>query len=383
MDAKKINEQFELIFKTKIERNIAPLEAERKKLNQLSSIALTVIFIVLAVVLIICFGFKESGLVGYAVGLFFLSVVLFMVIIAPRQSKYRKELKSKLLSNILSIFGKFHFSDRQVISLKEIKTNGLFRNATAKKDDDVIVGKYKDIDISITETKLTHTEQSGESRSTKTDFSGLILRIKMNKNFEGHTVVRQKPLSYEQFLNNLRALKQKNTALIPSEIFNMVESPMTKLAFQAMNLTDKRNKFSLSLDDGIGLRVNLNSAKVPKNLEEVKLEDPEFNNIFDIFSDNQVEARYLLTTSFMERLKNISTVMLVLDVHCIFKDGYITLFLGHPITEAMFKDYGFFELEPKKGETLYNKEVYKRVFVELLMIFDFIHHFKLEQKIGL
>lgn len=36
--------------------------------------------------------------------------------------------------------------------------------------------------------------------------------------------------------------------------------------------------------------------------ERVKLENPEFENSFDVYSNNQVEARYLLTPSLMERL---------------------------------------------------------------------------------
>ena len=36
--------------------------------------------------------------------------------------------------------------------------------------------------------------------------------------------------------------------------------------------------------------------------QKVLLEDPVFNENFTIFSDDQVEARYLLTTAFMERL---------------------------------------------------------------------------------
>ena len=32
------------------------------------------------------------------------------------------------------------------------------------------------------------------------------------------------------------------------------------------------------------------------------MEDPVFNENFTIFSDDQIEARYLLTTGFMERL---------------------------------------------------------------------------------
>ena len=38
---------------------------------------------------------------------------------------------------------------------------------------------------------------------------------------------------------------------------------------------------------------------------KVTLEDPEFMKMFDVYSDNQVEARYILSTSMMQRIKDM------------------------------------------------------------------------------
>ncbi|MDH6354907.1 heme/copper-type cytochrome/quinol oxidase subunit 2 [Dysgonomonas sp. PH5-45] len=40
--------------------------------------------------------------------------------------------------------------------------------------------------------------------------------------------------------------------------------------------------------------------------EKIKLEDPEFMDMFDVYGTDQVEARYILTPSTMERIKNIA-----------------------------------------------------------------------------
>jgi len=40
--------------------------------------------------------------------------------------------------------------------------------------------------------------------------------------------------------------------------------------------------------------------------ERVHLEDPRFEEMFEVFSDDQVEARYLLTPAFMERLLRLA-----------------------------------------------------------------------------
>ncbi len=44
-------------------------------------------------------------------------------------------------------------------------------------------------------------------------------------------------------------------------------------------------------------------------LERVKLEDPNFEKLFEVYSNDQVEARYLLTTSFMERLVSLKNLL--------------------------------------------------------------------------
>lgn len=49
----------------------------------------------------------------------------------------------------------------------------------------------------------------------------------------------------------------------------------------------------------------LNLFKKIGRPERVKLEDVSFERQFEVFSDNQIEARYLLTTAFMERMSEV------------------------------------------------------------------------------
>lgn len=387
MDSKKVNEQFELVYKSKIERSIAPLEDERQQLLKYKKIIISIVILTLVITIITLQCFPNSKFELYVFILFFIVLSGGMFFLLPKENRYRKKIKNNLLMSIFSIFGKFYYSEKELISLNKIRESGLFRDAIHKKDNDRIVGVYKGLNISITETKLTHevknnlSTNSNNSSETVTDFSGLILRIKMNKNFEGHTVVRQKPLSYEQFVNNLKNFQANNKDIIPPETIKVIEAPTVKFLFKSMQFI---NEHDISFNDGLSFSLNKKSSKgKPWKLDNVILEDTEFNEIFNVFSNNQIEARYLLTPSFMERLKNISAVMLVTDVNCIFKDGEIILFLGGGIVSSDNKNNGFFELEPKSGETLFSKAIYKRVFLQLLTIFDFIHHFKLDQKIGL
>ncbi len=387
MDSKKVNEQFELVYKSKIERSIAPLEDERQQLLKYKKIIISIVILTLVITIVTLQCFPNSKFELYVFILFFIVLSGGMFFLFSKENCYRKKIKNNLLMSIFSIFGKFYYSEKELISLNKIRESGLFRDARRKKDNDRIVGVYKGLNISITETKLTHevknnlSTNSNNSSETVTDFSGLILRIKMNKNFEGHTVVRQKPLSYEQFVNNLKNFQANNKDIIPPETIKVIEAPTVKFLFKSMQFIKEHD---ISFNDGLSFSLDKKSSKgKPWKLDNVILEDTEFNEIFNVFSNNQIEARYLLTPSFMERLKNISAVMLVTDVNCIFKDGEIILFLGGGIVSSDNKNNGFFELEPKSGETLFSKAIYKRVFLQLLTIFDLIHHFKLDQKIGL
>lgn len=46
-----------------------------------------------------------------------------------------------------------------------------------------------------------------------------------------------------------------------------------------------------------------NGLFAPKGYEKVLLEDTEFNRMFNVYSNNQVECRFILTTGFMEKIK--------------------------------------------------------------------------------
>ena len=46
-----------------------------------------------------------------------------------------------------------------------------------------------------------------------------------------------------------------------------------------------------------------NGLFAPKGYEKVLLEDTEFNKMFNVYSNNQVECRFILTTGFMEKIK--------------------------------------------------------------------------------
>lgn len=142
---------------------------------------------------------------------------------------------------------------------------------------------------------------------------GVLVEFDMNKNFEGHTFVHERA-------NTSRGIK-----------FN-------------------RSKF-----------------------EEVKLEDPEFMQKYVVYSDNQVEARYVLTTAFIERFLKMKVAFKAKYIRAAFKDGKITI--------AINAGRDLFQMANLEKDT--DSNTFTELFDEILSVLELINALKLNQKIGL
>lgn len=154
--------------------------------------------------------------------------------------------------------------------------------------------------------------------------------------------------------------------------------------------------------------------KPPTGCENVELESVEFMKNRKVYSTDQIEARYLLTPTFMERLDNLgkrfmgtiaqnnttedtsginiqesmqrlkssnslianvltATLDRVLGVSAIFADGDIYLFI--PLS------FDFFEVSLDKS--LLDSAQYYAIYMQLNSILEIIEYFKLDQQLGL
>lgn len=379
MNGHELNEKFEQVYNSKILPHLCILEKERVSLKKQYNILLSILGVVALVAWVLINYASQYLVVFFAVAMTIIFICGFSL--TSKRKAFIKKLKSNLLSVLLKMFGNFELSSMELISLNELKKLGLFSKSTIKTDYDVIWGRYKGLEMSITEASLKHiTQQHNAKGGTNTsyveDFNGLILKIKIHKKFSGHTVIKQRPVSYDQFLINLRALNKKDPELFKDDMIRNFDTPIVKAIF---NLMQKSEETGVNFT-GKGISINPPEKALSKNLESVLLEDVEFNNMFSVYSDDQIEARYLLTTAFMERLKTVSDILFSLGTYCAFKNGYMVL----AIRACGFNNApsGFFEVGDVQ-ETLLNKEIYFKTFKELVAIFDLVHHLKLDQNTGL
>ena len=148
---------------------------------------------------------------------------------------------------------------------------------------------------------------------TYVPFRGVFVEFDMNKNFEGHTFL------FENALTN-RGIKYEHSAF-----------------------------------------------------QDVILEDVEFNKKYKIFSDNQIEARVVLTPAFIERFKNMKTAFKAKYIRAAFKDKKITI--------AVNAGKDLFAMANLTKDT--SAETFVELFNEILSVLQMIDALKLNQRTGL
>ena len=149
--------------------------------------------------------------------------------------------------------------------------------------------------------------------------------------------------------------------------------PVEVWLFQGLMLAAKLNKPFRT--ETIIKTDSFKDFKTRKNI--IKLEDEEFNKKFKVLADDEVESRYLLTTSFMERLKNF---------HKSKKDKTI-IFFDNKCSDSknmfILTNTGKDNFEIPLNKTLLNEKIYYNLLKELVDMLEIAVALKLGQNIGL
>ncbi len=155
---------------------------------------------------------------------------------------------------------------------------GILHDHDERDYEDSFAGTHRGVEISFEEVTLIDVSRDSKGRQRRTTvFDGVAAMMRMNKRFNGHTVIKEDR----------------------GKIGNW--------------LTDTFNKF-----------------------EKVALEDPRFEGRFEVYSNDQVEARYLLTPAFMERLFAVSEAFDNAKLRASFRNDrlYLLIPYGSNLFEA-------------------------------------------------
>lgn len=106
-------------------------------------------------------------------------------------------------------------------------------------------------------------------------------------------------------------------------------------------------------------------------LEYTSFEDMGFEEKFDVFTNNEAEARYLITPTFMERLNNLKMAFKVNKISCSFYCNH--LFIALHSKKDLFKFASF-------NKSMLDDSEFMQMFKEIISVYEMIDHFKLREK---
>ena len=240
------------------------------------------LFLAIAVGGILLAAFPVAGLIwlGWPEYVLFISFVTFVAAIAPLIF-LGKKIEKQLLARICEKLDFALDPKAGTMSIQPFSSLSLVPSYDTCSLDNAIQGKIDEVPFELCESHLQEQRRNSKGRTHYvTVFQGLVGSAQFPKRFHGTTIVRR---------------------------------------------------------DGGFLASLFSSGKG----DRVKLEDPDFEKRFDVFSDDQVEARYLLTPGFMERVKRLDDLS---DgaARLAFQGGRLLFAIGggDRFTVSLFKNMG-------------------------------------------
>ena len=360
---------------------------QRIKKNLLSY--LIIIGIAIAIIISI------AGLVSFSsVKIFGLIFILALPILHPilkiinPAKEDEVKLKYKIMDNLLNIFGKFEwnyekFDENKMASYKE---TAVFPQSYIKKFDDNIYGFYKnDIEVMINEFQTERNSVLTALAFAVPVFFGILLFGLISFIFIIIFITIVSTIfngSAGWSCNDSNIFLCKILFAYPLIIFAlafivplvMLWSGINRGNFQGVVVDCKfPKKFkgkTIVFENGFTNK-NVNFNKLT-TLTQTKLEDLEFNKSYKLYTNNQVDSRYIFTPSFIERFKQCKNTLNAKYIRAEFYNNKMFLFIQ--------TDRDLFSINQYKQ---IKKSDIDRVFAELVSLFELIDELKLDSETGL
>lgn len=320
-----VNQFIDRNFSNKLEK----LNSQRKKSLASSFSGCVTIVLVMGVVMGVNFLTLGSPhhtqiLIGSFAVVFVITMAYSIYARRNTVEDYEYLFKNEVIEPLIKFINKdFVYKPESHISHQEFLKSGFFVNDAYQYDgNDQLIGKYNDVlfqfcDLYVTKTPAIKTK----NQSDYTVFYGNFFMAKFNKPF------------------------QSETYIIP-------------------NYSLKENVLGDDFDTGSFLADTWNFG------DKVLLEDVEFNKMAKVYAHDQVEARYILTTSMMERIKKVQQKT---------KGKLFISFRNDLVFIA--NNNGFDYFEPNFYKSINSKEAILGYYNEIVDLLGIIDELKLNVKI--
>lgn len=348
---------------TKIFQSLKP-ELDKAENERIKYLTTFIVGVVVTLVLFSGFLLAMFGLLSSAIMLVFLfSSMLACLLSYLTIINYKQYLKTNFMPRFIKCFKDIRWinntNSRPIFSTIELEASNLFSTFNRIKVDDAFKGNYNGVDYEIAEIKLI---QEG-SKSSTTAFKGVILSVPSNKTIKANTIIATK-----------RDMNIRNypTGIIASIIY--VPLLLCECFLSLKFSSDIDNFIKLIVLTIITLIIICSFIEKQKSMQNVNLESINFDKRFNVFSKDQVEARYLLTPTFIEKFTRFYTAFGTNKAKCSFyKDhtGNDRIMFAISTWKDLF--------EPGNLFTPVNEPKY--LFLsDFTSIFNMIEFFKLDEK---
>jgi len=288
------------------------LEKDRKQLRSR--------IIIIGILLTIFAVFLAIFLADYINFIIFAYIAIGGILYKFLLKDYTKEFKQKIIKPLIqAIDSKLRYSESLHVAQHIFDNSDLFSSADRFSGNDFVKGKIEDINIEFSDVHAQKKHKDSKGRTSySTIFQGLFIVSEFNKNFHGQTVVL--PDTAQSTFGNL--------------IGNWLQSK--------------------------------NMARD----ELVKMDNPEFESEFVVYSTDQVEARYILSHSLMNKLLIYKKKS---------KHPIHISFIGSKIHMAIDYDKDLFE--PTVFSSLLDYKVAKEYVQTLHLAIGIVQELKLNEKL--
>ena len=242
-------DELKAFYTNELSADLQQLDRKRKQVMRNMFIAIGVI----ALLGLIAFGAIASSGGPPQILFFFLigGVVLTVIVFYFIGKGYKAEFKQRIIGKIVRFVEPgLSYHPQETINEHTFKSSKLFTHRIDRyKGEDLVQGTVGKTHITFSELHAEYKSGSGKNTSWHTIFKGLFFIADFNKDFHSQTLVL--PDSAEKLFGSFG---------------NMLQS------------------WNIGRPD------------------LVKLEDPEFEREFVVYGNDQVESRYILSTSLMQRI---------------------------------------------------------------------------------
>ncbi|HEX3166036.1 MAG TPA: DUF3137 domain-containing protein [Chitinophagaceae bacterium] len=305
---------FSEFYNSELKGLIAPHEKERKRIAALGIFGTILIILSAAGI----FYASSNNAQGFAIGAFIslIAAVILLVIFYNKRKNYVSWFKENIVHSIIKyIDPELQYNPAGCVHKNDYKNSGLYLEHTDRyRGDDYVEGRRDKTTFCFSEIHTQKKVTSGKSTHWETIFKGLFFIGDFNKNFQGRTFIYSENNPQLGFF---------------SKLFN----------------------------------------SFAWNLEKVKLESIEFESKFIVYSSDQVEARYILTPSFMERLVKLQDLM---GDRTSYSFVDTNVYVAIPISDELFEPSVFSENDYNRLGDYYNT---------VQIVFDIIDELNLNLRI--